>query len=174
METSHIDLAILNYAANNICLDADRGETSTFIYCFDSIATQIAALLEKLGFTTEIKEHNGYVIKSIEGTMVKLNIDFTTPKQNKITSSLPIEILTATEAKKLADDNKVNAEAIKSIEKERNKGFETHDVRFLTLDRDKVHLNSGFLDYLLNTEVGPYADDKTVTFKIKNRSAYDY
>ena len=156
METSHIDLAILNYAANNICLDADRGETSTFIYCFDSIATQIAAL-----------------IKSIEGTMVKLNIDFTTPKQNKITSSLPIEILTATEAKKLADDNKVNAEAIK-IEKERNKGFETHDVRFLTLDRDKVHLNSGFLDYLLNTEVGPYADDKTVTFKIKNRSAYDY
>lgn len=26
METSHIDLAILNYAANNICLDADRGE----------------------------------------------------------------------------------------------------------------------------------------------------
>ena len=61
METSHIDLAILNYAANNICLDADRGEASTFIYCFDSIATQIAALLEKLGFTTEIKEHNGYV-----------------------------------------------------------------------------------------------------------------
>ena len=51
METSHIDLAILNYAANNICLDADRGEASTFIYCFDSIATQIAALLEKLGFT---------------------------------------------------------------------------------------------------------------------------
>lgn len=47
METSHIDLAILNYAANNICLDADRGEASTFIYCFDSIATQIAALLEK-------------------------------------------------------------------------------------------------------------------------------
>ena len=83
--------------------------------------------------------------------------------------------MTATEAKKLADDNKVNAEAIKSIEKERNKGFKTHDVRFLTLDRDKVHLNSGFLDYLLNTEVGPYADDdKTVTFKIKNRSAYDY
>lgn len=39
METSHIDLAILNYAANNICLDADRGEASTFIYCFDSIAT---------------------------------------------------------------------------------------------------------------------------------------
>lgn len=71
METSHIDLAILNYAANNICLDADRGEASTFIYCFDSIATQIAVLLEKLGFTTEIKEHNGYVIKSIEGTMVK-------------------------------------------------------------------------------------------------------
>ena len=106
--------------------------------------------------------------------MVKLNIDFTTPKQNKITSSLPIEILTATEAKKLADDNKVNAEAIKSIEKERNKGFETHDVRFLTLDRDKVHLNSGFLDYLLNTEVGPYAYYKTVNFKIKNRSAYDY
>ena len=37
METSHIDLAILNYDANNICLDADRGEASTFIYCFDSI-----------------------------------------------------------------------------------------------------------------------------------------
>ena len=41
METSHIDLAILNYAANNICLDADRGEASTFIYCFDSYYWQI-------------------------------------------------------------------------------------------------------------------------------------
>ena len=174
METSHIDLAILNYAANSIRLDADKGKTSTYIYCFDSIAEQIAPLLENLGFTTKIKKYNGYVIKSVEGTMVVLTIDFTIPQQSQITSYLPIEILTATEAKKLADDNKVNAEAIKSIEKERNKGFETHDVRFLTLDRDKVHLNSGFLDYLLNTEVGPYADDKTVTFKIKNRSAYDY
>ena len=169
METSHIDLAILNYAANNICLDADRGEASTFIYCFDSIATQIASLLEKLGFTTEIKEHNGYVIKSIEGTMVVLTIDFTIPQQSQITSYLPIEILTAIEAKKLADNNKGNAEIIESIEKEIQKGFKTQDVRFLTFNKEKVHLNAGFLDYLHSADVGPYLDDKTITFKIKKR-----
>lgn len=169
METSHIDLAILNYAANSIRLDADKGKTSTYIYCFDSIAEQIAPLLENLGFTTKIKKYNGYVIKSVEGTMVVLTIDFTIPQQSQITSYLPIEILTAIEAKKLADDNKVNAEIIESIEKEIQKGFKTQDVRFLTFNKEKVHLNAGFLDYLHSADVGPYLDDKTITFKIKKR-----
>ncbi|MDO5005667.1 hypothetical protein [Ligilactobacillus salivarius] len=169
METSHIDLAILNYAANSIRLDADKGKTSTYIYCFDSIAEQIAPLLENLGFTTKIKKYNGYVIKSVEGTMVVLTIDFTIPQQSQITSYLPIEILTAIEAKKLADNNKGNAEIIESIEKEIQKGFKTQDVRFLTLNKEKVHLNAGFLDYLHSADVGPYLDDKTITFKIKKR-----
>ena len=165
METSHIDLAILNYAANSIRLDADKGKTSTYIYCFNSIAEQIAPLLENLGFTTKIKKYNGYVIKSVEGTMVVLTIDFTIPQQSQITSYLPIEILTAIEAKKLADNNKGNAEIIESIEKEIQKGFKTQDVRFLTLNKEKVHLNAGFLDYLHSADVGPYLDDKTITFK---------
>lgn len=169
METSHIDLAILNYATNSIRLDADKGKTSTYIYCFDSIAEQIAPLLENLGFTTKIKKYNGYVIKSVEGTMVVLTIDFTIPQQSQITSYLPIEILTAIEAKKLADNNKGNAEIIESIEKEIQKGFKTQDVRFLTLNKEKVHLNAGFLDYLHSADVGPYLDDKTITFKIKKR-----
>lgn len=169
METSHIDLAILNYAANSIRLDADKGKTSTYIYCFNSIAEQIAPLLENLGFTTKIKKYNGYVIKSVEGTMVVLTIDFTIPQQSQITSYLPIEILTAIEAKKLADNNKGNAEIIESIEKEIQKGFKTQDVRFLTLNKEKVHLNAGFLDYLHSADVGPYLDDKTITFKIKKR-----
>lgn len=169
METSHIDLAILNYAANSIRLDADKGKTSTYIYCFDSIAEQIAPLLENLGFTTKIKKYNGYVIKSVEGTMVVLTIDFTIPQQSQITSYLPIEILTAIEAKKLADNNKGNAEIIESIEKEIQKGFKTQDVRFLTFNKEKVHLNAGFLDYLHSADVGPYLDDKTITFKIKKR-----
>ena len=169
METSHIDLAILNYAANSIRLDADKGKTSTYIYCFNSIAEQIAPLLENLGFTTKIKKYNGYVIKSVEGTMVVLTIDFTIPQQSQITSYLPIEILTAIEAKKLADNNKGNAEIIESIEKEIQKGFKTQDVRLLTLNKEKVHLNAGFLDYLHSADVGPYLDDKTITFKIKKR-----
>ena len=169
METSHIDLAILNYAANSIRLDADKGKTSTYIYCFDSIAEQIAPLLENLGFTTKIKKYNGYVIKSVEGTMVVLTIDFTIPQQSQITSYLPIEILTAIEAKKLADNNKGNAEIIESVEKEIQKGFKTQDVRFLTFNKEKVHLNAGFLDYLHSADVGPYLDDKTITFKIKKR-----
>ena len=169
METSHIDLAILNYAANSIRLDADKGKTSTYIYCFDSIAEQIAPLLENLGFTTKIKKYNSYVIKSVEGTMVVLTIDFTIPQQSQITSYLPIEILTAIEAKKLADNNKGNAEIIESIEKEIQKGFKTQDVRFLTFNKEKVHLNAGFLDYLHSADVGPYLDDKTITFKIKKR-----
>ena len=169
METSHIDLAILNYAANSIRLDADKGKTSTYIYCFDSIAEQIAPLLENLGFTTKIKKYNGYVIKSVEGTMVVLTIDFTIPQQSQITSYLPIEILTAIEAKKLADNNKGNAEIIENIEKEIQKGFKTQDVRFLTFNKEKVHLNAGFLDYLHSADVGPYLDDKTITFKIKKR-----
>lgn len=156
MELKDVDLAALNKAAMLIQEYASLGYDFVETVWEKDKVENIDSCLKNLGYNIDIKK------LKIDSSFSILKISFEKPQQGPYIF-VPINILTAVEAKQLAIQNKNNSQFLKDIRNCLEQGKET-----LTYKVNDINLNSSLLNLLAEKHVRVYQDGNEVNVCIKD------
>lgn len=158
MELKNVDLAILSKAAMLIQEYASLGYNFVETIWEKDKVDNIESYLKNLGYNIDIKRLK--IDSSVSFSILKIN--FEKPQQGPYIF-VPINILTAVEAKQLAIQNKNNSQFLKDIRNCLEQGKET-----LTYKVNDINLNSSLLNLLAEKHVRVYQDGNEVNVCIKD------
>lgn len=158
MEIKNVDLAALNKAAMLIQEYASLGYDFVETVWEKDKVENIESYLKNLGYNIGIKKLK--IASSVPFLILKIN--FEKPQQGPYIF-VPINILTAVEAKQLAIQNKNNSQFLKDIRNCLEQGKET-----LTYKVNDINLNSSLLNLLAEKHVRVYQDGNEVNVCIKD------
>lgn len=145
MEIKNVDLVALNKAAMLIQEHASLGYNFIKVARRKSEIDSVEYVLKNLGYTfSQRKIESGYSI---------LEIGFAKPQQGPYIF-VPINILTAVEAKQLAEQNETNRQVLDDI----GNRLEKENKETLVYKADEINLNSGLLKFLAERKVKVYED----------------
>ena len=157
MELKNVDLASLNKAAMLIQEYASLGYDFVETVWEKDKVENIESYLKNLGYNISIKRLK--IDSSVPFSILKIN--FEKPQQGPYIF-VPINILTAVEAKQLAIQNKNNSQFLKDIRNCLEQGKET-----LTYKINDINLNSSLLNLLAEKYVRVYQDGDKVKINVK-------
>ena len=152
MELKNVDLVALNKAAMLIQEHASLGYNFIKVARRKSEIDSVEYVLKNLGYTfSQRKIESGYSI---------LEIGFAKPQQGPYIF-VPINILTAVEAKQLAIQSKNNSQVLKDIRIYLEHGKET-----ITYKVNDINLNSSLLNFLAEKHVKVHHDGDKVKINL--------
>ena len=154
MELKNVDLVTLNKAAMLIQEHASLGYNLIKVVWTKAEIESVEYVLKNLGYVVSQRRIGGYSM---------LIIGFAKPQQGPYIFA-PIKILTAVEAKQLAEQNEDNRKVLDDI----SNRLEEEDKETLVYKADEINLNSGLLKFLSERKVKVYEDGDEVKVYLKD------
>lgn len=154
MEIKNVDLVALNKAAMLIQEHASLGYNLIKVAWTRAEIENVESVLRNLGYTVSHRRIQDYSL---------LTIGFAKPQQGPYIFA-PINILTAVEAKQLAEQNEANRKVLDDI----SNRLEEESKETLVYKADKINLNSGLLKFLSERKVKVYQDGDEVKVYLKD------
>lgn len=160
MELKNVDLVTLNKAAMLIQEHASLGYNLIKVVWTKAEIESVEYVLKNLGYIVNKRK-----IKSttIGPDYLMLKIVFTKPQQGPYIF-VPIKVLTAVEAKQLAEQNEANCKVLDDI----SNRLEEENKETLVYKADEINLNSGLLNFLSERKVKVYQDGNEVKVYLKD------
>lgn len=160
MELKNVDLVTLNKAAMLIQEHASLGYNLIKVVWTKAEIESVEYVLKNLGYIVNKRK-----IKSttIGPDYLMLKIVFTKPQQGPYIF-VPIKVLTAVEAKQLAEQNETNRQVLDDI----GNRLEEENKETLVYKADEINLNSGLLKFLAERKVKVYKDGNEVKVYLKD------
>lgn len=160
MELKNVDLVTLNKAAMLIQEHASLGYNLIKVVWTKAEIESVEYVLKNLGYIVNKRK-----IKSttIGPDYLMLKIVFTKPQQGPYIF-VPIKVLTAVEAKQLAEQNEANCKVLDDI----SNRLEEENKETLVYKADEINLNSGLLNFLSERKVKVYEDGDEVKVYLKD------
>lgn len=154
MEIKNVDLVALNKAAMLIQEHASLGYNLIKVAWTRAEIENVEPVLRNLGYIVGSRRIGGYSM---------LIIGFAKPQQGPYIFA-PIKILTAVEAKQLAEQNEDNRKVLDDI----SNRLEEENKETLVYKADEINLNSGLLKFLAERKVKVYQDGDEVKVYLKD------
>lgn len=154
MELKNVDLVTLNKAAMLIQEHASLGYNLIKVVWTKAEIESVEYVLKNLGYVVSQRRIGGYSM---------LIIGFAKPQQGPYIFA-PIKILTAVEAKQLAEQNEDNRKVLDDI----SNRLEKENKETLVYKADEINLNSGLLKFLAERKVKVYQDGDEVKVCLKD------
>lgn len=154
MEMKNVDLVTLNKAAMLIEEHASLGYNLIKVAWTRAEVENVESILRNLGYVVGQRRIGGYSM---------LTIGFANPQQGPYIFA-PINILTAVEAKRLAEQNEANRQVLEDI----SNRLEEENKETLVYKADEINLNSGLLKFLSERKVKVYQDGNEVKVYLKD------
>lgn len=154
MEMKNVDLVALNKAAMLIEEHASLGYNLIKVAWTIAEVENVESILRNLGYTVSHRRIQDYSL---------LTIGFSKPQQGPYIF-VPINILTAVEAKQLSEQNEANRQVLDDI----SNRLEEESKETLVYKADKINLNSGLLKFLSERKVKVYQDGDEVKVYLKD------
>ena len=154
MEIKNVDLVALNKAAMLIQEHASLGYNLIKVAWTRTEIENVEPVLRNLGYIVGQRRIGGYSM---------LRIGFAKPQQGPYIFT-PINILTAVEAKQLAEQNETNRQVLDDI----SNRLEEENKETLVYKADEINLNSGLLKFLSERKVKVYEDGDEVKVYLKD------
>lgn len=152
MEIKNVDLVALNKAAMLIQEHASLGYNLIKVAWTRAEIENVEPVLRNLGYIVGQRRIGGYSM---------LRIGFAKPQQGPYIFA-PIKILTAVEAKQLAEQNEDNRKVLDDISNYLEHGKET-----ITYKVNDINLNSSLLNFLAEKHVKVHYDGDKVKINLK-------
>ena len=154
MELKNVDLVTLNKAAMLIQEHASLGYNLIKVVWTKAEIESIEYVLKNLGYAVGQRRIRDYSM---------LRIGFAKPQQGPYIFT-PIKILTAVEAKQLAEQNEDNRKVLDDI----SNRLEEDNKETLVYKANEINLNSGLLKFLSERKVKVYQDGDEVKVCLKD------
>lgn len=154
MELKNVDLAALNKAAMLIQEHASLGYNLIKVVWTKAEIESVEYVLKNLGYVVGQRRIGGYSM---------LKIGFVKPQQGPYIF-VPINILTAVEAKQLAEQNEANLQVLDDI----SNRLEKENKETLVYKANEINLNGGLLKFLAERKVKVYQDGDEVKVYLKD------
>ena len=160
MELKNVDLVTLNKAAMLIQEHASLGNNLIKVVWTKAEIESVEYVLKNLGYIVNKRK-----IKSttIGPDYLILKIVFTKPQQGPCIF-VPIKVLTAVEAKQLAEQNEANCKVLDDI----SNRLEKENKETLVYKVNEINLNGGLLKFLAERKVKVYQDGDEVKVYLKD------
>lgn len=160
MELKNVDLVTLNKAAMLIQEHASLGYNLIKVVWTKAEIESVEYVLKNLGYIVNKRK-----IKSttIGPDYLMLKIVFIKPQQGPYIF-VPIKVLTAVEAKQLAEQNEANCKVLDDI----SNRLEKENKETLVYKVNEINLNGGLLKFLAERKVKVYQDGDEVKVYLKD------